>query len=122
MSHREENRPYRQIPDHDSGRPEPRHATDEPPVMHSFCNSEDREDVCMTDRQTPTRLPVLDAPAEWRYLSPHRAYGRHDPRGRANMAPTLAEIEAVGYLRMKGKWQIPMEIPPAAAGPKHVNA
>ena len=111
MNHREEN---------DSGRPEPRHATDEPPVMHSFCNSEDIEDVCMTDSRTPTRLPVLDAPAEWRYLGPHPAYGRHDPKGRANMAPTLAEIEAVGYLRMKGKWQVPMEMPPADAGSKHV--
>ena len=66
MNHREEN---------DAGRPEPGHATDEPPVMHSFCNSEEREDVCMTDSRTSPRLSVLDAPAEWRYLGPHRAYG-----------------------------------------------
>ena len=79
MNHREEN---------DAGRPEPGHATDEPPVMHSFCNSEDCGDVCMTDRRMPTRLPVLDPPAEWRYLGPHRAYGRRDPNGRASMAPT----------------------------------
>ena len=62
MNHREEN---------DAGRPEPGHATDKPPVMHSFCNSEEGGDVCMTDSRTPTRLPVLDAPAECRYLRPH---------------------------------------------------
>lgn len=89
--------------------------------MHSFCNSEDHGDVCMTDSKTPTRLPVLDAPAEWRYLGPHRAYGRNDPKGRAKMASTLAKIEAVGYLPMKGTWQVPMQIPPATAGSKQLN-
>ena len=32
------------------------------------------------------------------------------------MAPTLAEIEAVGYVRIKGKWVVPMETPPPVAG------
>ena len=96
---------------------EPAPVTEEPPVMHTFCNSEDRGDLCMTDRRMPARLPVLDAPGQWCYLGPHRAYNRRDPKARARMAPTLAEIEAVGYLRMEGKWLVPMEIPPAPAGP-----
>ena len=100
----------------DAGRPGPAPATEEPPVVHSFCNSEDREDVCVTDRRTPGRLAVLEAPAEWRYLGPSRAYGRRGAKARARMVPTLAEIEAVGYLRIKGKWFVPMEIPPAPAG------
>ncbi len=107
MSRRDEN---------DAGRPGPAPATEEPPVVHTFCNSEDRGDLCMTDRRTPTRLPVLEAPAEWRYLGPSGAYSRRDAGARAGMAPTLAEIEAVGYLRMKGKWLVPMEIPAAVAG------
>ena len=107
-------RPMNRRDTNDAGELAP--ATEEPTEMHTFCNSEDGGDLCMTDRRRPTRLPVLEGPAEWRYLGPHRAYNRRDAKAHDRMASTLAEIEAVGYLRMKGKWLVPMEIPPAAGG------
>ena len=85
-------------------------------MVHTFCNSEDPEHACMPARGTPKRLPVLEPPAEWRYLGPSRAYDRRDEKGRAAMASTLAEMEAVGYVRVKAKWLVPMDTPPAPAG------
>ena len=107
MSRRDEN---------DAGRSGPAPATGEPPLVHTFCNSDDPEDACMADRATPERLPVLEPPAEWRYLGAARGYDRGSPKARAGMAPTLAEIEAVGYVRIKARRLVPMDTPPAPAG------